>query len=169
MILVALGANLPHERYGSPRATCEAALRALEAAGIRVAGRSRWYRSRAVPPSDQPDFVNAVAALETGLEPAALLAALHGIEAAFGRRRGAVNAARTLDLDLIAYHDRVSDGVDGGPVLPHPRLASRAFVLLPLRDLAPGWHQPGRGTPIDELIAALAPDARVELIEERPS
>jgi 2-amino-4-hydroxy-6-hydroxymethyldihydropteridine diphosphokinase len=159
MILVALGANLPHERWGSPRATCEAALQALERAGMRVVARSRWYRSLPQPPAAQPEFVNAVVALETELAPAALLAALHAIEVSFGRRRGAANAARTIDLDLIAYHDRVSDGADGGPVLPHPRLGERAFVLRPLADVAPDWRHPASGRSVAAFLAALPPGA----------
>ena len=103
--------------------------------------------------------MNGVVAVETALEPAALLAELHGIEAAFGRERREKDAARTLDLDLIAYHEQVSDGGRGGPILPHPRMAGRAFVLAPLREVAPGWRHPASGRTLDELIAALAPDA----------
>ncbi len=159
MILLALGANLPNPRFGPPRATCEAALRELEARGIRVVKRSRWYRSRPVPPSAQPDYVNGVVAVETALDPAALLAELHGIETAFGRERREKNAARMLDLDLIAYHERVSDGGRGGPILPHPRMAGRAFVLAPLREVAPDWRHPASGRTLDELLAALEPAA----------
>ena len=162
MILLALGANLPHPRWGPPSATCAAALAALTAAGIRPVRCSRWYRSRPVPASDQPDFVNGVAAVETALEPAALLAELHRIEAVFGRRRGAANAARTLDLDLLAYDERVADGCDGGPVLPHPRLAERAFVLLPLAEVAPGWRHPVSGAGIAALVAALPAGAEAQ-------
>jgi 2-amino-4-hydroxy-6-hydroxymethyldihydropteridine diphosphokinase len=168
MILVALGANLPTARHGSPRENCEAALAAFTEAGIRVLKRSRWYRSAPVPPSGQPDFVNGVAAVETALAPAALLARLHEIERALGRVRGEPNAARTLDLDLLAYHDRVSDGGDGGPVLPHPRMEGRAFVLLPLRDVAPDWRHPRSGRSVAALIAALGPDQRAEPIAAEP-
>ncbi|HYB54933.1 MAG TPA: 2-amino-4-hydroxy-6-hydroxymethyldihydropteridine diphosphokinase [Alphaproteobacteria bacterium] len=159
MILIALGANLPTERFGEPRAACEAALAELEARGIRVVRRSRWYRSRPVPPSGQPDYVNGVVAVETTLDPRALLAELHSIEAAFGRERREKGAARTLDLDLIAYHERVSDGGAGEPVLPHPRLASRAFVLRPLSDVAPDWRHPASGRTLAELLADLDPEA----------
>ncbi len=159
MILIALGANLPTERFGEPRAACEAALAELEVRGIRVVRRSRWYRSRPVPPSAQPDYVNGVVAVETTLDPRALLAELHSIEAAFGRERREKNAARTLDLDLIAYHERVSGGGAGGPVLPHPRLAGRAFVLRPLSDVAPDWRHPASGRTLAELLAALDPEA----------
>ncbi|HUC61967.1 MAG TPA: 2-amino-4-hydroxy-6-hydroxymethyldihydropteridine diphosphokinase [Alphaproteobacteria bacterium] len=159
MIYIALGANLPSARWGAPRATLEAALAAFPAAGLKVARRSRWYGSKPVPASDQPDYVNGVAAIETALAPRPLLERLHAIERDFGRVRGARNEARVLDLDLVAYDDLVRDGSDGGPILPHPRLGGRAFVLLPLRDLAPQWRHPATGTALADLIAALPPDA----------
>lgn len=165
MIYVAMGANLPSARYGPPRETCEAALRAMEEGGIHIVERSRWYRSAPVPLSDQPDFINGVASVETSLDPAALLARLLSIETEFGRVRGEPNAARILDLDLIAYHDQVSDGANGGPVLPHPRMAMRAFVLLPLRELDPYWRHPSTGARLSELIAALPPGQRAEPLD----
>ena len=155
MILVGLGANLPSE-FGPPQATLAAALDALAAEDLRILARSRWYRSAPVPPSGQPWFVNGVAAVATGLDPGALLALLHRVEARFGRVRGARNAARTLDLDLLAYDERVTDGPDG-PVLPHPRLHERGFVLLPLAELAPAWRHPASGRSLAALIAALPP------------
>jgi 2-amino-4-hydroxy-6-hydroxymethyldihydropteridine diphosphokinase len=160
VIYIALGANLPSARHGSPRDTCEAALAAMAAADIRILRRSRWYRSAPVPASDQPDFVNGVAAAETALDPAALLERLHAIEQAFGRVRGVRNAARILDLDVIDYHGRASAGSAADPVLPHPRMAERAFVLLPLQELDPAWRHPLTGTAISELIALLPPDQR---------
>lgn len=169
MILVGIGANLAHPRYGPPRATCGAALGHLTATGeVTVAGRSRWYRSAPVPASDQPWFVNAVVRLDTDLDPAALLTRLLATEVAFGRRRGAVGEARTLDLDLLAHGKQVIDGRrDGdakGPALtlPHPRLAERAFVLLPLQEVAPTWRHPKTGAHVAALIAALPPEATAE-------
>ena len=156
MILLALGANLAHPRYGPPENTLEAALEALREGGVGVPARSRWYRSAPVPASDQPWFVNGVAALETRLAPADLLARLHAVEAAFGRTRGRRNEARVLDLDLLAYHDRVS-GPGESPVLPHPRLAERAFVVLPLAELAADWRHPVSGLSATELAARLDP------------
>lgn len=154
MILIALGANLPHPVHGPPLATCEAALEALEAAGVAVAARSPWYESAPVPASDQPWFVNGVVRVETELDPAALLALLHRIERRFGRARGEPNAARVLDLDLLAYHDLVT-APDATPALPHPRLAERAFVVLPLADLAPDWRHPQTGLTAAELARRL--------------
>ena len=161
MILIALGANLDHPRFGPPKATLEAALEALQASGVGVQARSRWYRSAPVPPSDQPWFVNAVASLETGLSPAELLAKLHEIEAAFGRTRLGRNEARVLDLDLLAYHGRVSAPGES-PILPHPRLAERAFVVLPLAELAPGWQHPVSGLSASQLASRLSSAETVE-------
>lgn len=159
-ILVALGANLPSDRYGSPRQTLEAALVELERRGVRVLRRSRWYESAPVPRSDQPWYVNGVAAVETSLDPDALLALLHRVEAEFGRIRGVRNAPRLIDLDLIAYGDEIRSGPEG-PVLPHPRAAERAFVLLPLAEIAPGWRLPGDGRTVEALIAGLPPDQEI--------
>jgi len=163
LIFIGVGANLPSPRFGPPRATCGAALAALTAAGIVVERCSRWYRSAPVPPSDQPWFVNAVAEVATSETPAEIMAVVLRIERDFGRRRGVPNAARILDLDLLDYHGRTSRPGEE-PFLPHPRIQERAFVLLPLRDLAPRWHHPTTGVPIEALIAGLPKDQVAEPI-----
>lgn len=158
-IFVAIGSNLPISRGGSPLESCERALLDLARESVRILARSRWYRSAPVPASDQPDFVNGVARIETALSPGRLLAALHEVEDRLGRKRRLRNEARVIDLDLIAYGGLCRDpGRSGdGPVLPHPRLGERAFVLLPLGELAPGWRHPASGRTISELVAALPP------------
>ncbi len=156
-IFIGLGANLPSPRFGPPQATLAAALARLEAVGVKVVARSRWYETAPVPVSDQPWYVNAVAEVESDLPPAGLLAILHRIEEEFGRVRAERNAPRLVDLDLLAYGDAVNDGPDL-PILPHPRMHERAFVLLPLQELAPGWRHPKLGRPLDALIAALPAD-----------
>jgi 2-amino-4-hydroxy-6-hydroxymethyldihydropteridine diphosphokinase len=164
MILIGLGANLPSARYGDPVETCKAALAALQDAGVRVVRVSRWYRSAPVPPSDQPWFVNGVAQVETDLEPAELLAVLHKVERDFGRVRRARDEARVIDLDILAYGARVSrPGED--PVLPHPRMADRAFVILPLAELAPDWRHPLTGARAADLARQLPPEQQAEPIE----
>lgn len=164
MILIALGANLDHPRYGPPRETLEAALEALQQSGVAILGRSRWFRSAPTPPSEQPWFVNAVASAETSLSPADLLAKLHEIEAGFGRVRHRANEARVLDLDLLAYHDRESAPGES-PILPHPRLAERAFVVLPLAEVAPDWRHPVSGLSAAEMANRLDPAETAEPLD----
>ena len=153
-ILIGLGANLPSPVHGSPRRTLEAALQALVRRGLEICARSRWWESAPVPVSDQPWYVNGVAEVAGASGPEALLALLHEVEGEFGRLRSAPNAPRILDLDLLAYGDLLRPGPTP-PILPHPRLAERAFVLRPLADLAPAWRHPVNGIPIEALVAAL--------------
>jgi len=159
MILIALGANLPSP-VGRPQQTLEAALHQLEASGVRVVARSGWYRTAPVPVSDQPWFLNAVARVETALEPPALLALLRQVELKFGRQRSVRNAARTLDLDIIDYEGKVE--ISPELTLPHPRMQDRAFVLLPLAEVAPAWRHPTLGKTVESLISALPPGQKAE-------
>lgn len=156
MILVAIGSNLPHPDFGSPLQVCEAALTALHQSGLHPLQRSRWFETVPIPISDQPNFINAVVELvpEQRLTPQELLKELHRIEAQFGRTREQRNEARLLDLDIIDFNGKVSDP-DQIPVLPHARMRERAFVLYPLKDIAPNWKHPGSGEDIDSLISRL--------------
>ncbi|TCS64222.1 2-amino-4-hydroxy-6-hydroxymethyldihydropteridine diphosphokinase [Varunaivibrio sulfuroxidans] len=135
---------------------------------VRVAP---WYRSAPVPASDQPWYVNSVAEIATNLAPRAVLDALHRVEADFGRVRTVRNAPRTVDIDLLCYDDYLSkravrdvfrDSPQAGgadeEIVPHPHMHERAFVLLPLRDLAPAWRHPRSGATISALIAKLPKD-----------
>lgn len=152
-IYLGLGANLP-SAFGTPVETLEQAVAAIAAKGVVIRARSPWYESAPVPrAADQPWYVNGVIEVATDLDPAALLALLQQVEQEFGRVRSVPNAPRTLDLDIVAYGDRVV--TEGAPLLPHPRMHERAFVLLPLRDLAPGWRHPQSGRDLTGLIAAL--------------
>jgi 2-amino-4-hydroxy-6-hydroxymethyldihydropteridine diphosphokinase len=138
----------------SPLATCQAAAEALRGlAGLRLVRLSRWYATAPIPASEQPDYINGLAWLEGEADPARLLARLHAIEARAGRVRGAVNGPRVLDLDIIAMGGLRRAAPD--PVLPHPRMQDRAFVLFPLVDLAPSWRHPGLGRSAAELLADL--------------
>jgi len=116
----------------------------------RLAAASSLYRTAPVGYLDQPDFINAVAAVDTELDPYALLAALHEVEQRFGRERPFKDAPRTLDLDVLLYDDRVS--ADPVLTLPHPRMHERAFVLAPLTEIAGDCVIPGRG-PASEWLA----------------
>jgi 2-amino-4-hydroxy-6-hydroxymethyldihydropteridine diphosphokinase len=155
LVLVGLGANLPGRFGASPAATLEAAIAALAGHGaMRLLARSRLWDSAAWPDPSGPRYLNAVAAFRGTPDPAALLAWLHGLEAAEGRVRGAANAPRPLDLDLLAAGDLVQHGI---PQLPHPRIADRGFVLGPLVELVPGWRHPVLGATAAELLARLPP------------
>jgi 2-amino-4-hydroxy-6-hydroxymethyldihydropteridine diphosphokinase len=157
---VAIGANL-----GDPVLTVRAALGALSGiAGAQLRAASSLYRTAPVGLKNQPDFINAVAALAvdaTVLPAPTFLERLFAIEADFGRVRSIRNAPRTLDLDLLLYGDECRDGPD--LILPHPRLAERAFVLAPLAEIAPGLAIPGLGD-----IAALLPAVADQHIERLP-
>ncbi len=166
MILVAVGANLPAGSGDTPLATCRRAVEALRAIpGLRVEAVSAWYETDPMPPSGQPPYVNGVVRLGGHIEPAALLAALHAIEDGHGRTRAERNAARTLDLDVVAMDDPGATVADAGglvrtapdPVVPHPRAHLRGFVLEPLRDVAPGWQHPVLHRSVDQLVAELPP------------
>lgn len=159
MILIGIGANLPGADGGAPRATCEAALRELAALpGLRLEAASRWWESAPIPPMPgAPWFVNGVARLAGAAEPAALLAALHAIEARHHRARPFPNAPRTLDLDLLDCHGAVM--ATPTLTLPHPRLHERGFVLHPLAEVAPGWSHPLTGAAVAALLAALPAQA----------
>ena len=157
---VALGSNLE-----DPVRQLRSGLDALaELPDTRLLRASSFYRSAPVGYADQPDFVNAVAAIETSLPPRALLDALLAIERRHGRVREFPNAPRTLDLDIVAYGDRMID--EPGLAVPHPRMHERAFVMVPLAEIAPDATIPGRGT-VREL-AAQVDGASVTRVEHRP-
>jgi 2-amino-4-hydroxy-6-hydroxymethyldihydropteridine diphosphokinase len=166
MIVVGIGSNLAAASFTSPQETAEAALAALPQIGVSVVRRSRWFLSQPVPPSDQPWYVNAVAVVATGLGPEALLAALLALERRFGRRRGARNAARTLDLDLLDYDESVL--ATRRLTLPHPRLAERRFVLAPLAEIAPEWRHPTLALSAPELLRRLPPGQQVRPFGDPP-
>jgi 2-amino-4-hydroxy-6-hydroxymethyldihydropteridine diphosphokinase len=158
-VIVALGSNMPGP-YGSSRKLLEAALEAFEPHGLRVIARSGWWRSVAWPDPTAPAYTNGVAIVETRLGAVEVMGALHAVELAFGRERGAANASRTLDLDLVAYGREV--GVFEGVELPHPRAAERLFVMGPLSEIAPGWAHPVTGESARALAqrASVGTDAR---------
>ena len=142
-----------------------AAAAQLPAIGAAIVARSPWYLSEPVPASDQPWFVNGVAEVATALPPAELLARLLALETRFGRERGARDAARTLDLDLLDYDGRKCSTPD--LVLPHPRLHERRFVLAPLCDIVPDWRHPRLGLTVAELLAGLPPGHPIRRIGNR--
>jgi 2-amino-4-hydroxy-6-hydroxymethyldihydropteridine diphosphokinase len=160
--LVALGSNLPW-RGREPSAILQTALTKLGAIGALEA-RSGWWSTPAWPNPADPRFLNLCVRLRFEGEPVALLEALLALERELGRERGAPNAPRTLDLDLIDFDGRVEThpAQDDRPALalPHPRVHERAFVLLPLRDVAPAWRHPTLGVSVATLIERLPAEAR---------
>ena len=151
MILIALGGNVA-SLAGPPAETLKRALARLEQLGVKTLSVSSFYETQAWPDPSDPPFINAVAAVSTVLQPVELLDLLHGVETEFGRMRSAANAPRTLDIDVLDYDGRVTRGaVD----LPHPRLAERSFVLVPLAEVAPGWRHPVCGQGVAELLMVL--------------
>lgn len=142
---IALGANL-----GDPEATLEAAIDTLDQTPqVRVEQRSSWYLTQAIGPP-QPDYINGCAILRTSLSPAALMQTLLDIENQFGRVRRERWGARTLDLDLLLFDNVILNSPD--LVIPHPRMGERAFVLIPLAEIAPHWIDPVSQQTIQTLI-----------------
>lgn len=154
VVVVALGSNLPG-KFASSEDLLEAALRRLAAAGLRILAVSPWWRSQAWPDPREPDYLNGVALVEPSLEPHAAIRLLLATEQEFGRLRQGANAARTLDLDLIAHGRRALD--EPGLRVPHPRAHQRRFVMGPLAQIAPLWIHPELG----RTAQALAGEAQV--------
>ncbi|WP_120634424.1 2-amino-4-hydroxy-6-hydroxymethyldihydropteridine diphosphokinase [Ruegeria sp. EL01] len=170
--VLALGANLNLSGNG-PKVTLQKALDALHTKGVLIRAISRFYATPCFPAGAGPDYVNAAALIASDKTPVDLLQVLHEIEHQFGRERVQRWGMRTLDLDLVAWGDTVlpdhagfdrwltlspQDQRQQAPdqlVLPHPRLQDRAFVLVPMADVAPDWHHPVLGRTVTEMIAKL--------------
>jgi 2-amino-4-hydroxy-6-hydroxymethyldihydropteridine diphosphokinase len=181
MILVAIGGNVS-SLSGSPEETIVHSIVDIYQRIGSPIGTSRLYRTPAFPPGSGPDFVNAAVALQSNMSPEEILAILHDIEARYGRERQVRWGARTLDLDLIAVSTRVlpdravfdrwlaldaaRQTVETPPqlILPHPRMQDRAFVLVPLADVAADWRHPVLGKTIGEMLADLPSAARAEVV-----
>ncbi len=165
MIFIGIGGNLPSKIFGTTSEVLQKALHAIDSNICRVIRRSPWYKSAPVPLTNQPNYLNAVVEVSTNLPADELLSQLHEVENKFGRVRSTINASRTIDLDLISYRDHViQPKEENGLCLPHPRLCERAFVLLPLFDLAPNWVHPANDKTILNLIKGLPKNQRCERI-----
>lgn len=156
-VLIALGTNL-----GDRAEHLQSALGALREF-VDVNARSRVYNTEPVGLRDQPDFWNMVVRGRTLLEPLELLRALKQIERQLGRTAAPRNAPRVIDLDLVAWNERIlsTDEI----TLPHPRMHERSFVLYPLREVAPEFRHPVSGFSVDELIERLVEPTRATVVE----
>lgn len=149
MSAIALGSNL-----GNSLETLEAAVATLaKTPGILVKARSHWYQTTAIALLPQPDYLNGCVILQTTHPPVVLLNTLLEIEQQFGRVRRERNDPRTLDLDLLLFDDIVLNEPE--LQIPHPRMVERAFVLVPLAEIAPNWIEPISGKAIAELVQAV--------------
>ncbi|MFN3724480.1 MAG: 2-amino-4-hydroxy-6-hydroxymethyldihydropteridine diphosphokinase [Paracoccaceae bacterium] len=177
--LIALGANLPLGT-SSPQRTIAAALEKLDATAVEVKSQSRLFKTPSFPKGSGPDYVNAAAVLEVppGMSAEVLLQHLHRIEARFGRSRDMRWGARTLDIDLLAFGDQIMpdaatqtawrdlplpDQARLTPpelILPHPRIQDRAFVLVPLADVAADWMHPILRVNVLQMLESLSPQDR---------
>ncbi len=173
--LVALGSNANRD-LGHSLELVKAAILQLEGEELRITATSQFYQTPCFPAGAGPDFVNAAILVETAMPAKALLALFHEVEAQFGRERPSRWAPRTLDIDLISYGQEVIPDrhevqrwmdlplevqktvAPDELLLPHPRLQDRAFVLIPLIDIAPGWTHPLTGQTVKEMLDAL-PDS----------
>jgi 2-amino-4-hydroxy-6-hydroxymethyldihydropteridine diphosphokinase len=158
MILIAIGANLPGPSGEPPDATCRSATSEIAALpNLKFVAVSPWYRTGAIPKSDQPDFCNGIIRLEGDIDSVDLLTELHKIEDRFSRVRSFRNAPRSLDLDIIDLNGAIR--AIPPVILPHPRAHLRAFVLRPILDVAPGWRHPTLHRGVASLLADLAPQS----------
>lgn len=171
-LLVALGSNM-QSSVGTPVETLQKALDSIEEMGAVIRGCSRFFRTPAVPAGSGPDFVNAALVVDAPWSSAEAIARLHEVEANLGRRRKERWEQRTVDLDLLAHDDRIRPSVPvlrqwmdlplskqkelapGQLLLPHPRMHERAFVLVPLADVAPDWVHPITRKSVTEMRDAL--------------
>src|SRR5262245_35036539 len=155
MILIGVGSNVPGP-WGTPEGTVARVPLELGRGPVAVMRVSDPVRTTPFGLTDQPPFINAAVAIETDLPPSALLLRLHALERRAGRHREIRWGPRTLDLDLLDYRGLIL-GEPPGLVLPHPGIAERPFVLVPMIQIAPEWRHPVTGLTAAEMLAKVAP------------
>jgi len=170
--VIALGANLNLREHG-PKVTLKRGIDAILRQGVVIRAVSRFFETPCFPAGAGPDYVNAAALIETEMTPTDLLHLLHEVEHEFGRERVQRWGMRTLDLDLVCYDDLIlpdraeydkwlslapevqKQQAPDQLILPHPRLQDRAFVLVPMADVAPDWRHPVLGRTVSEMLLDL--------------
>ncbi|CAK7193017.1 2-amino-4-hydroxy-6-hydroxymethyldihydropteridinepyrophosphokinase [Commensalibacter sp. Nvir] len=159
MIIIAVGSNLSGQWGNSPYDMCQEAIKHLQFELQCAMNISTWYKTKPIPSSSQPFYINGVVAFEKKIDALALLLLLNNIEKKSGRKRIYRNEARPLDLDIIDFNRQI---ICKGPklVTPHLRLHLRKFVLYPLRDVCPQWVHPVLNKSVNQLIEAL-PDQHI--------
>ena len=174
MIIISLGSNVT-SRWGNSDITVLEALKCLRRYGIRVVRRSRLYRTAPYGPVRQPDFINAAALISTSIPPIPLLSLFKKIETKAGRETGNRWGPRALDIDILDYNHMVTNWSIHDKqvfkysqlrlILPHPGIASRAFVLWPLLDIVPNWHHPVSGQTVAQMLKRLHSARQGRVIE----
>lgn len=182
MILIGIGGNLP-TAHGTVRQTLNHGLSLFPARGIILKALSNWYKTSPLGPPGQNDYINAVCDVNTQLGPEALLAALHDIESALGRTRAEKWGPRVIDLDLLDYRGQITGPVSNAkkdrqtykniekqPLsLPHPHIAERPFVLVPMQDIASNWRHPQTGAPLAAMLARIEGWEQGRILEKCPA
>ena len=166
-LLLGVGGNVAGP-WGSPRQTLARAFRELERAGVTIVRASNYYCTKPVGDTPQPRYLNAVVLANAYIAPGALLRLLKHIEHRAGRRTARAMASRPLDLDILDYGGRRIGRPGrrrerGRLILPHPEMHARAFVLVPLLEVAPAWQHPPSGRTVKALLAQLSPAARADV------
>lgn len=172
MILIALGSNLTNDKFKTSRDVLEAALLLLEESGLRILQKSSFFASAPVPKSDQSWFVNSAVEVSSAEKPEVILKILHDVENKMGRVRNKHWGERLIDIDLIAFGDKILPSVArwnaeeqlNGLVLPHPLMHMRHFVLCPLAEIAPDWCHPIFHKSTREMLNETPPDGEVRII-----
>ena len=180
-MIIALGSN-QQAAEASPQSIVERAIEALRGSGLVIRKISRFYLTPCFPVGAGPDYVNAACLLETTWSPSEVIETLHSIEQEFGRKRIQRWGQRTLDLDLIGVEDVVCPSLKTHDkwrnldlmtqkieaptelIVPHPRMQDRAFVLIPMMDIAPDWVHPILGLSVSEMLDGLPSGEKVDVI-----
>ena len=155
---IAMGANLKSDLNLTLKENLEIALNMFPDYDLNILKVSNWYKTQPIPISDQPWFINSVIKISTSKSPKELLKSLQIIEKLFGRKRNILNGPRTLDLDIIDYNGLIENN---DPILPHPRMHIRKFVLTPLQDIEPNWVHPIMRKKIEFLIKKQKDDQKI--------